>query len=158
MTKKILLMKKIACAAGIVLLMVGDAHADIVATYDFTGGSLAPTTELFAGTAGDIVLGDATSATSAITASMTDDFLTALGDDVSTAIVDANNGFSFDYTVMGLAAGETLTLDSASIDYTGFVGSVRVGFNDAGTPPSVNPADGNGTFTHRISHRISHQI
>ena len=144
MTNKISQLKKIACAAGVVLLLAGYAHADIVATYDFTGGSLAPTTELFAGTAGDIVLGDTTSA---ITADSMDDFLTALSADVGTAIVDANNGLSFNYTVMGLAAGETLNLDSASIDYTGFVGSVRVGFNDAGTPPSVNPADGNGTFT-----------
>lgn len=115
------------------------SHADIIATYDFDGGSLAASSELFAGSAGDITLG-ANWSTSA-------DGITALGDDISGSIAAASNGFSFVYTVMGLAAGETLSLDSASIDFTNSVGSTRMDFSDAGALSNTNPGLGDGTFT-----------
>jgi len=121
-----------------VLLLAEAADADVIATYDFNGGSLAATNELF-GTASDITLGANWSAAA--------DGLTGLGDNITGNINTPANGFSFNFTVSGLAAGETLALDSASIDLTNSVGSTRVDFSDTGTLQNTNPGLGDGNFT-----------
>ncbi|SMP78622.1 PEP-CTERM protein-sorting domain-containing protein [Neorhodopirellula lusitana] len=115
-------MKNIFCVICVSLMVSGAARAAVVASFDFAGASLVATSQQF-GTAGDATLGSAFStATGATLVGLgdgsinTDGLLYNVG--VGTTLPsDASNQVVFSFTVGGLAAGETLQIDSLSIDF-----------------------------------------
>jgi len=136
-------MKIKVLAATLMFAFVSSGQAIVLTNFQFDGGSLSPTTETFGGSTSAITLG------SNITVDSVNGTLLA---SPSTTYTSTANRVSFDYTVTGLSAGETLTLDSASIDYTGFGGSVRVDFVVGSTfNASTDPTDGSDTFTRALS-------
>ena len=148
------------------MLSAGTSQADIVASYDFAGGSLVATTQQF-GTAGDAVLGSAFStATGTTLATVGDGSIDTDGllydRSVGTTLPsDPSNQVVFSFTVGGLADGETLQIDSLSMVYAGAAGGER--FNayineDNDTNPTTsfrsggnfNPPDANNTYTELV--------
>jgi len=125
------------------LAFASSSQAMVLATFQFNKGSLNPTSEAFDGSTSAIKLG------SNITVDTQNGTLSA---DPNTNYTSENNRVSFKYTVTGLKPGETLTLDSASLNYAGIGPSVRVDFVVGSTfNPSTDPADGSGTFTRALS-------
>ena len=135
-------MKLFTLTLAIVLLSASQVRAEMVlASFDFTDGSLAVTEEFFTGSTSDITLGsnvmtDATNGTLTSPASGT-------GTNTST-----DNGFTFIYTVRGLAADQTLNLDSFSIGHTGASNTFRFNASLNGTNIGTNTNPPNsGTYT-----------
>lgn len=122
-------------------VLITPLQAAVLATFDFTTDSLAVTSELFSGSTGNITLGSQYSTDA-------DSLLYTADVNSSGFLGAATNTFSFSYTVTGLAAGESLSLDSLDFDYTGFDGSVRVSATDTGTfVGDEDPASGDGSFS-----------
>ena len=124
------------------------SQASIIASYEFTGGVLAPTTQQF-GTASAVTLG------SAFVAQNDNLFYEA---NIGTPEPgDPSNQVVFNFTVGGLNADEFLEIDSLELDYASVSGTTR--FNAylddaAGANPTAsfrsggnfNPENGNGSY------------
>ncbi|WP_411825237.1 PEP-CTERM sorting domain-containing protein [Luteolibacter sp. AS25] len=135
--KKTLLFTLSACT-----LLAGAAHAVTLATFDFTGGSLAATTQDF-GTSSDLQLGAQYEA-DAVTGTV---FNTSAGFGTSTD-TPAQQAL-FLYTVSGLVGNERLTLDSITLTtaQTGGLNSFRITAYAAGEQASagVDPVVNTGS-------------
>ena len=126
-------MRKLFCAVCTMLLAVSYVQADTVASFNFTDGSLAATTQDI-GTSGDIVLG----ADYSIDAANGTFFNTNTGFGTATGAADQQALFT--YTVSGLAADERLTLDNITLNVieTGGANSYRIQGYAAGQTASGN--------------------
>ena len=150
-------MKSISKYLSVFLMTSGLAQAATLATYGFDGGSLSVTSELYSGSSSDIVFstgeyGDPAVTAAAWSADVTNENISILGDDVGTNVnLSTQSQFTFDYTVIGLLAGETLSIESISYDYTGFDGSVRVGASFGGSITTQNPTTGDSSHTTPLS-------
>lgn len=142
MTNKI---KSLATVASLITFAHAAQGSIVLAEYDFTGGSLAATTELYTGSAGSVSLGVVAADNTAGNLFISDE-----SNVIQTNINVTGALFTFSYTVTGLEVGETLSLDSASIDYTNFGNTVRVDFTE-GAFATENPATGDGTFTGNLT-------
>jgi hypothetical protein len=110
-------MKKIAWALSISLLAAGAVQAEVISTftftdseYDATGLFYTVTSELYAGSTGNLDISD-----NHWEANTSANNLISNGAQTSTGILD--NAMTFNYTVTGLADDERLTLNFLSIDF-----------------------------------------
>lgn len=128
------------------------AHSATLASFGFTGDSLAVTSELFTGSTGSISLNSTTNFTITGDEMVFDSSYN--NDPAATPPITGGtysgwngagqNTFSFSYTVTGLAAGETLDITSLGADYSGGSGGLRIGAIVTGqTMPSNTASGGN---------------
>lgn len=133
---------KFLAVASTLLCASQSASAVTLAIYGFDAGALSATNELFANSSGNLSLG------TGWTPDITNGNISILATDVGTNTnLSTASQISFVYTVTGLAAGETLSLDSATFDYTNFDGSARVDVVSGVPFLNETPANGDGSHT-----------
>ncbi len=116
-------MKKIPLTL-ISISLLASAHASTLACFEFTGNSLAVSSELYAGSTSVITL-NASPTNLTVNADALD--FTASGAGVYAGFLGAPaNSFSFTYTVTGLTGAATLDISSLEFDIANNSGGTRV--------------------------------
>ena len=141
-------MKKLLLVAAAVLLSSSQCHADIVlSSFEFAGGSLAVTSEAFAGSSGDITFGTDPALGASWSVDGANEQLIQNSAIAGPNIAEIQNRFGFTYTVTGLGVGETLDITGATLDFAGTSNTVRFNYLlDGGLTENPNfnpPASGN---------------